>query len=48
MTVNLMSTLTCDLVVLALEKLIKFLYKMNKISIEKVGMSTFRLLKLDQ
>jgi hypothetical protein len=43
-----MSTLTCDLVVLALEKLINFLYKMHKISIDKVGMSSFRVLKLDQ
>lgn len=48
MTVNLMSTLTCDVVILALEKIITFLYRMHKKAIEKVGNAAFRLLKLDQ
>ena len=48
MTVNLMSTLTSDVVVIALKKLMTFLYKMHQKTIEKVGSAAFRLLNLDR
>lgn len=48
MTVNLMSTLTCDIAVLYLGKLIGFFYAMHKLCIKKIGEQTLNFLKFDK